>query len=324
MKKFIHVTREAILWITIPLVGLSLVIAAFLWVFRTPAPHTAPTPVEIQAPSSVRLFVIGDSGSGKDGQHRVAAAMEARCQEVGRIDALLIAGDVIYDDGAISPSDPQWESKGIGPYRLPCLSKAPIIAVLGNHDYKGDPSAYLLKGAQEPRWIMPARNFDVRFGDLLHLVALDSNRPDWCGLSSRCMWDFAKARLDSAKSRWRFVLAHHFLDASGAHHPSAGFYGFFGKRYLCSHFDAFLAGHAHHLEHLRPRDCGEHFVSGGGGGGLQGIHQPRSSSSIFAENVNGFLEASVSPERVDWSFFSPDRGVIYRTATLKPSARHPR
>ena len=53
-----------------------------------------------------RFIAMGDWGTGRPGQHKVAAAMAERAKK-DKVDFLLTVGDNFYEDGVTSADDPQ-------------------------------------------------------------------------------------------------------------------------------------------------------------------------------------------------------------------------
>ncbi|MEK7755630.1 MAG: hypothetical protein AAB385_00250, partial [Planctomycetota bacterium] len=57
-----------------------------------------------------RFMVVGDMGTGRPDQYKVAAAMAQRAKS-DHVDFILTVGDNIYEDGVSSVDDPQWKTK---------------------------------------------------------------------------------------------------------------------------------------------------------------------------------------------------------------------
>src|ERR1700747_603617 len=83
----------------------SLLLAALIASFASLAHAQTPSKVDFRLPrkdQSVRLAVIGDSGTGEKAQYRIAKRMEAYRQAVG-FDFVIMLGDNIY--GGHEPGD---------------------------------------------------------------------------------------------------------------------------------------------------------------------------------------------------------------------------
>lgn len=293
-----------------------------LWLRFVPRDRNGDMQIQVADKASYRLFVLGDTGSGSSGQMAVAQAMDARCNEAGSLDGIVLLGDLFYMDGVKSADDPQWVERIEKPYGLPCLSRSPIYPLLGNHDYRGNPSALIAYGKTHSRWQMPHRFYRVDFGSLLRLVAMDSVITDFCLLSGTCSADFLLESIRAPISQWTAVASHHPLASASdkGHSHSGGIFGFLLKPLVCDKVDAWFAGHAHHLEHRQEPGCNaDLYVAGAGGGELNGIIAGQPASK-FIRSSFGFIEILVSREQLTVSMFDTSGQVIYsysRTQTVR-------
>ena len=251
------------------------------------------------------FFALGDTGSGDKNQFDVADAMEKKCNEYGQIDGILLLGDNIYMSGAESVSDPQWMEKVVKPYDRPCLGKAKIYPVLGNHDYKGKPGVQIEYSKSNKQWVMPHRFYSLKFGSLLKIIAIDTGFPDFCLFSNICSIDFLLEEANDSSIKWKVVTAHHPLSSSSKHGYShkGGVFGFLLRPMICGKVNSWLSGHAHHLEHRILDDCDtDLFVAGGGGGSLYKVREDNDGKSKFTAQSFGYLEVKVSPDKLNYKF----------------------
>lgn len=264
-------------------------------------PRVRVGPLETVEPAGehLRIFALGDTGSAQDAQMRVATAMEQRCREKG-VDVLLLLGDNAYPAGVSSVEDPGWQTKVIGPYSGSCLGSVPIYAVLGNHDYKGNPSAEIAYTLVNRRWHMPNRFYSTRFGDLLKVVALDSNFNEFCFQPAFCGVDFLLEQIHRHETAWTFVIAHHPLLSSSDHGFAyrGGIRGMLLKPFLCDTVDLYLSGHSHHLEYLEPEGCRLKLAVAGGGGGDLYQAGARRAESLFLKSAYGFLDVELNRQEL--------------------------
>ena len=275
--------------------------------------------------ASMRFFALGDTGTGGEHQMRVAQAMNARCKQLnGGIDGILLLGDNAYPIGFSSVSDSQWQTKVVEPYAGDCLGNATIYPVLGNHDYKQNPSSQIEYSLINQRWHMPNRFYSVSFGHLLRVVALDSNVTEFCFNPAFCGLDFMQANLQQKDTVWTVVTAHHPIAGSSDHGFAyrGGVRGMLLKPYLCSRIDAYLSGHSHHLEYRQPEDCRMGmFISGGGGGDLYQTVDADAAEVKFVKGTHGFLDIELNDQEMVARFIDEDGKELF-IATKKPSGQY--
>lgn len=276
---------------------------------------------ELAEKPELRFFVLGDTGSGDTHQRQVGAAMEAECQALGGIDALLLLGDQFYMEGVDSLDDPQWKTKIEIPYGSECLSKAPIYPILGNHDYRGNVEAMLRYDERNPRWHLPHRFYRVDYGSMLRIVAFDSTFPDFCLFSNKCSVDFLLDSLNKSDARWKIVLSHLPLASAsldGYSHSGATLFGYLMRFLVCDRTDVWFSGHAHHLEHRNHPGCAASLlVAGGGGGDLENVPD-FDPASMFIRKAHGFGSLHITNRDLGFRFISDQGEVLYSTHQIKP------
>src|SRR5688500_6399997 len=114
------------------------VLLAALWASgcleRPAGPANVPPDAEVAA---IRFVAVGDTGTGDENEYAVARDIGTACQARG-CDFIVHNGDILYDVGAFSAYDTQFEDKFEVPYGSLGL---PVYLVLGNHDAGGDPGS---------------------------------------------------------------------------------------------------------------------------------------------------------------------------------------
>lgn len=265
------------------------------------------------------FFVFGDAGSGDSDQELVAELMEKRCQKISRLDGLLLTGDNIYPSGAKNAKDPAFKSIIEVPYGKPCLNKIPFYPVLGNHDYKGNPKAEVNYSALNPRWHMPHRFYSVSFGSLVKLIAFDSTISDFCLNPLTCTGDFLLEEASSSKSQWTFALAHHPLTSASKKtnsHSGNNLLSYFLKPFVCKNIDAWFAGHSHHLEQRKLKECKTQFFVSGAGGAHLDTPDFTQKESLFVKRGYGFLEIHIERNTLTSRFFTA-KGLLFERKQTK-------
>jgi len=235
------------------------------------------------------FILLGDSGTGKDPQYKVAESIKQTCA-MNQCDFALGLGDNIYEVGPWSTKDSQFNTKFETPYKD---LDFPFFMVLGNHDNSllipGD-GGLNLRGYLEvkytklsEKWKMPKRyySFETPTNEAL-FIGYDSNPPSaflpaifnpyfWPnGWYMRSQKSWIKKEIAGNDSPWKFAFAHHPYITNGHHEADTLIqgrkpYNEFVEDTLCDKVDFIFAGHEHALEVLEPVDsCGKtvHVVSG--------------------------------------------------------------
>lgn len=243
------------------------------------------------APNPGRAFsfvVIGDSGTGFQAQHNVAAQMRAL-----NPDFMLHAGDVIYPSGQAGGYDPYFFAPYAG-----LLDHMPVFPVLGNHDYvtaNGQPylDAFYLPAAGPGG----ERYYSFDWG-AAHFVALDSNQAYQPGST---MYQWLEADLAQSTAKWKFAFFHHAIYTSGLHGrdsyvtPMRDALAPLFEKY---EVDVVFNGHDHTYERSTPRrdyvpgaSGVIYIVSGGGGADLYAVG--RSPFTAYSASVHHTVQVQI-------------------------------
>lgn len=279
----------------------------------------------IEAPNRiVRFIAIGDTGTGSDGQYKVAKAVEKVCASKG-CDFALGLGDNIYESGVDSVDDEQWLEKFEKPYEN---LDFPFYMTLGNHDNsyfagggltnrKGEFQVdyHYKKDRFSDKWNMPARyyHFSAPLNDkqpLVDFFSLDSNPLAALSDLNHKYWQLpykkkhAKwfdEKIKTTLGKWKIAFAHHPYMSNGRH-GNAGLYDYvaglgsvykdFLEQEVCNRVDVIIAGHDHDMQWLRPvQPCGKtfHIVSGAGAKTRSFSNPDRNQSYWQADETLGFF-----------------------------------
>jgi len=334
------------------LAALATVIAAANVSAMSKTPEPAPQPVE--APGKVvRFIALGDAGTGKDGQYKVADAIEAVCVERG-CDFAIGLGDNIYESGVDSTDDQQWLDKFETPYRN---VNFPFYMALGNHDnshfggegldnFKGEHQVDYTFKENKPsnKWQMPARyyRFTAPLNDqqpLVDFFALDSNpiastisdfnHEYWQLPYRKKQADWVNTELQKTSAPWKIAFAHHPYMSNGRH-GNAGLYDYvpghglpyrdFIKNNICDRFDVMIAGHDHDLQWLRPvQTCGKtfHMVSGAAGKTREFSNPDRNKAYWQADETLGFFYIEIEGDEFRGTAYTVDSETGAHTAAYQ-------
>jgi 3',5'-cyclic AMP phosphodiesterase CpdA len=254
-------------------------------------------PPELSQPVALSLLALGDTGARPDDPPRVSAQLavgEALGAEDARlpIDALLLLGDLFYDEGLREDELVARVSANlVRPYcrflaltapRSPEVANAcgvpaaerhpvPLYALLGNHDY-ATPGSVELERKTVPlfiaNWRMQESGASVaELGQGVSLVLFESD-PVFRGAAPEGL----AGALRAAAGPWRILAAHQPIAVVGTSEREA--YASFRARVLAEIAAAgvpvqlYVSGHEHNLQVLgmEPPAPPLHVVSGGGSG----------------------------------------------------------
>lgn len=270
---------------------------------------------------TARFILMGDGGTGSKAQFDVAAAIGKVCEGQG-CDFAVHAGDNIYEYGAKSETDPQFNDKFEKPYSS---LNFPIYMALGNHDQSGTipgSGVYPEVGEFEiaytknsKKWKMPARFYALEWGapkPLATILVIDTNplapqqmpQRDWYRPGARfdlSQRKWVREKIAKAKTPWIFVVGHHPYLNNGRH-GSAGHFGGIGlsngeelKKFyeeeICGKVDFIVAGHDHSLQLLKPtKKCGPrtHFIVSGAAAKTYSDYDPKTKK----QELNGSYDTS--------------------------------
>jgi len=259
------------------------------------------------------LMAAGDTGSGDDGQAAVAGAMKGYAQ-ANPVELVLLLGDNFYEDGVSSTSDPQWLTKFEQMYD-PGVLDMPFYAVLGNHDYFGNPAAQVDYTLQSSRWKMPARYYtfthNLSDGTTVGFFAIDTNTIE----SEPAQLAWLDAALSASTARWKIVFGHHPAYSNGWHGDNAGLIAMLAPLLSARGADIYLAGHDHDLQVLRPVGGVLYLVDGAGSRlrdtGCQ-------ANTVYAASSLGFMGLRISRDELVTFVVLAGSSIDFCLVTSKP------
>ena len=256
-------------------------------------------------PDSLRFAVIGDSGTGGDGQRQVGERM-AEYRARFPFEMVLMLGDNIY--GRKSARD--YFDKFERPYKQLLDQKVKFFAALGNHDTADQRFYKLFNMNGERYYSWKGGQGSVRF------IALDSSYMDppqieWLG-----------RELSGARENWKICFFHHPLYSSGGRHGS----DFELRRVLEPIFLKFgvnvvFAGHDHFYERMNPQKGIHYFVSGAAGKLRRGNIRTSEITAKGFDREQHFMLVEIAGDQLYFQAISRsgktvDSGVIVRRSNL--------
>lgn len=252
-----------------------------------PRPTSANFPA-LPADPGLRVLVLGDMGTGKEGQQEVADAIAATHAQAPP-DFVLTVGDNFYPAGVQGPGDPLWKSHFESVYQGPFWEGLVFYPSLGNHDYHGRPEAQIEYSRLSSRWHLPDRYHAFRHplpgrGSATFL-ALDTNPAADGGDTWEAQRIWADSILTEEAGSWLIAYGHHPLLSGGWHGPDQSL-----RKALLPLFTGrvplYLAGHNHTTE-LLATGAGTLQAVCGGGGGLDNPYRVEALPGTLAAFTNG-------------------------------------
>ena len=278
--------------------------------------------------SIVRFAVIGDWGMwGSEDQRKVATAM-AGIGNACPYDFIISTGDNIYSNGVTSIDDPLWQSCFEAVYNQPSL-QCPWYAVLGNHDYRGNPTAELDYTAISTRWKMPSKHFshvEERDDFSVELFFMDSNpfQDDIVGTTTHPMLmaqdtleqeEWITGSLAQSVAKWKMVIGHHPMYTCGMRKQLPQYMRAFETAFDTLGVQAYLCGHEHDLQIHHP-PSGVCCIVSGAGAQARPIQAPFDFTS-FARSELGFMIVEIS-ENLAHVIVYNENGQVMHSEDLLP------
>lgn len=259
----------------------------------------------------MHFLAVGDYGTGKEAQVKVAKAMN---EFAGKLDSLLTAvlalGDNFYNMLEVERFDRHFE-KMYSKEHLDC----PFYACLGNHDYgpgydskqgrlKAEIELEYARNNPSSRWKMPARWYAVEFPapstPLVKILYLDGNNFEGALTPQEKIaqkrWLEAELK-KGTRAKWTWVVSHFPMFSDDTKRKdNAGLVKNWGPYFKANPISLYLSGHDHNLQHLQVKDYQPSFlVSGGGGASTYGTTR---SDRGFSKQVFGFNHIHVNDQRI--------------------------
>lgn len=274
------------------------------------------------------FFVIGDWGRrGKYGQAELGKTMAIFADTLSP-SFIVSTGDNFYPDGVESLDDSHWRESFEEPYAYTSLQSIKWYNVLGNHDIRGNVQAQMDYHTINPIWQLPDTYYAKTFpsgNDSIALLFLETNSFATGYYQNDGYGPFVRAQDTVAQLAWlenelgkhankrTFVVGHHPLYTAGARAGrSNSVRNHLEKRFEEYGITAYIAGHEHDVQHLKPGSV-DYFVSGAGSA-LRDIKSPE--AAIFAQSTNAFMVVQIVGNRTYASFVNTTGETIYRTVLV--------
>ncbi len=292
---------------------------------------------------TVSFIVIGDSGTGGEGQYAVAAAIKDVCQRKECGFALGL-GDNIYETGVSDEYDSQFDEKFELPYQE---LDFPFWMVLGNHDNGGDGLGFEPQNGDHQvayhyrtdrmseKWHMPARFYTFTEGDgLVQFFGLDSGPFTVHALpiipaaltGDQATW--LDQELGTSDATWKITFSHHPYVSNGQHGNAGTYDGVMGhgqgwkdllQDNICGVVDVHFAGHDHDLQWLEAADCpGTQFIISGAAGKTRSVRDADDNAALFQQyDTYGFVWVELTSDTFTAEFYDDAGEMLYGQVQTK-------
>lgn len=209
------------------------------------------------------VCVVGDTGELEvQLTANVLKMVNADCDEVRHL------GDIVYPNGITSVNDPNLNDLFISPFSPYLDAGNPIYLALGNHDYFGNPQAWLDLALINPNIVFPSSYYLTKYNFGLCSLVLDSN----AHFNEQLVWlneFYEKGEAETCKEIIFFL--HHPLYSSGEHGNANGLLKKFYEEAIVGRASALFAGHDH-FSSYEGSERGTKFFISGGFSSLRGTH----------------------------------------------------
>lgn len=211
-----------------------------------------------EEPSQLKLCLLGDVGKDTVAQDVVARALrQEKCHDI------YFLGDIIYPNGLKDAEDKDFDVRFYRFYQVLTQTdhRPKLNILLGNHDYRGNPDAWINLAELHPEIHFPRRYYWKKI-DNLCLIVLDSNAEDF---EEQETW-LIQQRENWVDCRYLIALAHHNLISKGPNYKTATPHvtNFYEKNIL-GFFDFLITGHEHVVEYVGEKKSTSLYISGAGG-----------------------------------------------------------
>jgi 3',5'-cyclic AMP phosphodiesterase CpdA len=258
-------------------------------------------------PDSVRMGVIGDSGTGDANQYRVAEQL-AGFHKLFPYEFVIMLGDNTY--GGETARD--WELRFERPYKPLLDAGVKFYAAIGNHD---TPNQRLYK----PFNMGGERFYSFKPKAGVRLFALDSNYMS----PEQLQW--LEKELAASGSEWKICFFHHPLYSSGGRHGSdTALRDQLEPLFVKYGVDVVLTGHDHFYERIKPQKGIHHFVVGGSAKLRRGDIEKTDLTAKGFDQGYSFMAVEITGDEFHYQAISDlgktiDSGVIKRQPKPKPT-----
>jgi hypothetical protein len=255
-------------------------------------------------------------------------------------DFVVSVGDNFYPKGVVSEFDPLWHYSFENIYTAHSL-QCDWYPVMGNHDYHSDVDAQIRYSKISRRWNLQSLYYSKEISiskgvkdkekggekqkkgpEKALLVMIDTDpflhEAKAAQVETQMKWLHETLGNASADVKWKIVIGHHPYYTVGPRINNSDTLTM--RKALTKTFedykvDAYLSGHEHSLQHLKPEGVTHQFISGAGS-----ELTPVTSGipySKFQASEHGFMYFSIDAKRLNVKAINYKGDVLYETELTK-------
>ncbi len=285
---------------------------------------------------ALNFIAMGDWGRNGEYKQKEVADQMGITAKIMSADFIVATGDNFYPSGVASTQDHRWLDSYENVYTSHSLQNNWYV-VLGNHDYKGNVQAEIDYTKIDRRWNMPARYYSkimtlnndttqqvlLVFLDTTPLIAEYYQSAEHADVKTQDSlvqrkWLEGILNTSSPNLKWKIVFGHHPLYTGGKRMKA-------NETIELQHLlkpilekykvDAYICGHEHSMQYIKPDGKTHYFVSGAGSETTPVIIHPEGGKYAISEN--GFITFSLTPDTLLAQVISYKGNVLYKVEINK-------
>ncbi|MDR0687638.1 MAG: metallophosphoesterase [Prevotellaceae bacterium] len=285
------------------------------------------------APKTAVNFIVA-SDLGRNGYYEQKPIAQVMGRVAGELDVELVAaaGDVHHFGGVASVSDPLWMTNYELIYDHPDLM-IDWYAICGNHEYRGSTQAVLDYSRVSRRWVAPAYYYSkvltAKDGAACRLLFINTTPligkyradtltyPDAHRQDAEAQLRWIDSVLERSTEKWKIVIGHHPVYAQTKKDDTerADMQARLAPILEKHKVDAYLCGHIHNFQHIRPEGAAVSYVVNSAGSLARSV-TPLPDTK-FCSSDPGFTLCSASADAFRFYFINHRGETIYSYAISK-------
>ncbi len=272
------------------------------------------------------FYVVNDLGrNGYYSQKKIAELMGTMAEKVD-IDFIAALGDTHHFDGVASTADPLWLTNYESIYSHPELMTE-WYAICGNHEYRGNTQAVIDYSKISRRWNMPSyyysKTVDGGENQKALLVFIDTTPliskyrqendiyPDTKDKNEEEQLKWIDKTLKESDAKWKIVMGHHpvYAQTTKSETERTELQQKLKPILEKNNVDAYLAGHIHSFQHIRPNDSKvDYFVNSSGS--LSRKVSPVEGTKFCSPDA-GYMIVSMEDNKLKFFMINENGNIIY-------------